>query len=170
MDKAEFLKFRTMIIEEFINIETIINSSISYKFFNKYLTTFVFPVLHSPYFSFALRVDILSKIVENFDDNIRSKILQMNNIRNIFVHISPNYFDNKKEGEKITFDEVGWFPNPKKISERLDFEKEFKEFYKLRDEILPYLVGYAESFGASFSKEPPKLPTSDKKDDLTKTP
>ena len=150
MDKTKFLQYRTMIIEEFINIETIINLCISYKFFNKYDRAFVFLVLHSPYFSFALRIDILSKITKDFKENIRSKILQMNNIRNIFVHISPNYFDNKKEGEKITFDEIGWFPNPKKLSEKLNFEKEFKKFYKLRDEILPYLNDKSKEVGVPF--------------------
>ncbi len=155
MDRAGFMRLRNMVLEEFNNIEMIINISICYKYFGQLNRAFMFPVLHSEYFSFALRLDILSKIIEDFNPKIKSKLLRMGTIRNIFAHISPNYFDNP---DKITFDMLGWFPNPRNINEKLDFEKVHQEFYKLRDEVLPYLDESAIKIGVPF----PKSPESDK--------
>jgi len=152
MDKAEFLKLKHMVLEEFNNLENIINITICYKYFKEVNRGFMFPVLHSSYFSFALRVDILSKILPNFSEDIKGKLNRMGKFRNIFAHISPIYFDN---GEKMTFDKVGWFPNPDKLDEKLDFEKTHKEFFELRDKVLPYIVEQARSVGAPFSDKNP---------------
>ena len=146
MNKLEFLALRNMVLEEFVNLETIINIIISHKYFGNINKDFVFPVLHSPQFSFALRVDILSKIVKDFNKDFKHKLLRMGNIRNIFAHISPNYFDGG--GGEITFDKVGWFPNPDNPSERLDFQAIHREFFELRDKVLSYVVESGKAFGA----------------------
>ena len=104
----------------------------------------MFPVLHNQYFTCALRVDIFSKLVKDFKKRIKSDLLRVGKIRNLYAHISPNYFDG---GEEITAEMLGWYPNPDKQEERLDFKKIFEEFFKLRDIILPYLNDECKKIG-----------------------
>jgi len=138
MDRARFLELRNHVIEKFDNLEFMMNVAISCRYFGHANRDFMFPVLHSPYFSSALRVDVISKIIKDFNKDIKNKLLNMGNIRNIFAHITPNYFDG---GENMAFENVGWFPDPKDPSKKIDFEKEHEEFFEMEKEVLSYISG-----------------------------
>ena len=151
--RAQFYQWRSMILDEFNNLEMIMNMIISHKYFGRGDRNFFFVVLNSPYFTFQLRSDIIKKIKVNFDRDIESKLNRMGNIRNIFAHIIPGYFD---EGEEMKFENLGWFPNPKNPSEKLNFEETFKEFFLLRDEVLPYLNNIWNELGITPIKDDSK--------------
>ena len=144
LTKQQLSEYRNDVIEKFVNIEYLMNSAISQKYFGRVRIDFVFPFLHSQHFSFALRIDVLKKLVKDFNKRMETKLRRMSNLRNYFVHISPNYFG---PNDEITEDNVGYFPNPDKLEEKLDFEKLYTQFIELNTEVLPYIAKIFRELG-----------------------
>ena len=67
IDKDKLSKYRSEVIEKSINIEWIINAIISQHYLKRVILPFVLEVLYDEYFSFALRRNILKKIIKDID-------------------------------------------------------------------------------------------------------
>lgn len=151
MDRKRFEELRRNVLDKFNNLEMFMNLAISQYYFKEVNKDFIFRVLHNPSFSFALRIDILMKMVKDDDkkrfSNMKNKIQQMSNIRNYFAHITPQYFDSNEE---ITMETVGWFPHPKDPSKKINLEEEHEKFFELEKEVHPYILGICTGFGVKF--------------------
>ena len=127
-------KYRSEVIERFINIEWIINAIICQHYFKRVLKPFLLEVLYDEYFSFGLKRRILEKIVENLDKRKLSDLNRANTIRNYFAHCNQQIIegsDPKIEGK--IFD-------PRKIDRPIDFEMLHKEFMSIAIGIEEFLI------------------------------
>ena len=159
MLKEELDKKRIYVIRKFINIESIINIIISSHYFKDkdgrgiVRGDFLFQVLNDEYFQSILRINILKKIVEDFDDKILSKLKALATIRNYLVHIDPNYFETDQKVNEETINLVGYYPHPKNPKEKIDFEKEYNNFLELEKEVGKYLVDICKKYNLEFFKD-----------------
>lgn len=151
MDRKRFEELRRNVLDKFNNLEMMMNLAISMYYFKKIDKDFVFRVLSNPYFTSALRIDILLKIIKDSNKkrfkSIINKIREMSNIRNYFAHITPNYFD---EDEEIKMEKVGWWPHPKDPTKRIDLEEEHEKFFELEKEVHPYILNFCNFLGVKF--------------------
>jgi len=67
MDRKRFEELRRNVLDKFNNLETLMNLAITQFYFNEINKDFMFRVLHGPFFSSSLRIDILLKIVKDSD-------------------------------------------------------------------------------------------------------
>ena len=82
MDEEKLSRYRSEVIERFINIEWIINAIISQHYFKRVLLPFVLEVLYDEYFSFALKRRVLEKIIKTIDNQKVQDLNRLNTIRN----------------------------------------------------------------------------------------
>ena len=83
MDKDKLSKYRSEVIEKFINIEWIINIIISQYYLKRADKSFLFEVLYDEYFSFALKRRLLEKIIKNIANRDNRKIQDLNRLNTI---------------------------------------------------------------------------------------
>ena len=148
MDKDELSKYRAEVIERFINIEWIINGIISQNYFKRVIYSFVLEVLYDPSFSFALRRNILIKIVKDIDNQKVDELNRLNNIRNYFAHCNQEIFeasDKEKERGKII--------DPKNIEKEINFESLYSEFIQKANGVEEYLFKLFIDLGGKALKE-----------------
>ena len=100
IDEETLSKYRAEVIERFINIEIIINATISQHYFERVEKNFYFQVLYDEYFSFSLKRRILEKIVNNINTQQVQDLNRLNTIRNYFAHCGTEFipapYNNKK--------------------------------------------------------------------------
>lgn len=154
MDKETLSKYRSEIIEKFINCETIIDSIITLHYFKNehgiLNFSFMMEVLYDEYFTFALKRRILLKIVPNIDNKKIQDLNRLNTIRNYFAHYNQQWFDGPpipKPGE------WGMTPDPRDTDREINFEKMHKEFIKKEKKVLKYLFKIYRDMGASLTKQ-----------------
>ncbi len=151
MDRKRFEELRRNVLDKFNNLEILMNLAITKYYFEEINKDFMFRVLHSPFFSSSLRIDILLKIVKDSDkkrfNRIINNLKNMSNIRNYFAHITPQYFSS---GGEVTMEKVGWFPHPKDPSKIIDLEEEHEKFFELEKEVHPYLLKFCNFLKVSF--------------------
>ena len=147
MERDLVSKYRSEVIERFINLEWLINAIISQHYFNKTYRPFMMEVLYDESFSFSLRKNILIKISPDFDKRILQKIFRMNTIRNYFAHCNQEIIeiDDPTEGKTI---------DPRKLENLIDFEKLFNEFMGEICEIEEYLFSIYKMKGGIASTDP----------------
>lgn len=143
MKEEKLSKYRSEVIEKFINIEWIINAIISQYYFRKVLQPFVLGVLYDEYFSFGLRRRVLEKIIPSLDKSKIEDLNRLNTIRNYFAHCNQQIFKVFK-GSKP---EEGFVPDPKNTKKAIDFEKLYTEFVSKEKEVTKYLFGIYKDIG-----------------------
>ena len=149
MDKDTLSKYRSEIIEKFINIEWIINIIISQYYLKRADKSFLFEVLYDEYFSFALKRRILEKIIKNIANRDNRKIQdlnRLNTIRNYFAHCGQEYIKGPDKTQK------GKVLDPKNIEEEVDFESLYSEFMKEQGSVANYLIQISVDLGAELEK------------------
>ena len=148
MDDNKISEYRAEIIERFINIEWLINGLISQHYFKRVVFSFMFEVLYDPSFSFALRRNILEKIVKDINKQKVEELNQLNKIRNYFAHCNQKFFeipDKEKERGKVI--------DPKNIEKEIDFEKLYTDFMEIVGGVEKYLLRLFEDLGGIAEKE-----------------
>src|SRR3989344_3281853 len=135
-------KYRSEVIEKFINIESLMNAIISQHYFKKVIAPFVFELLYDVNCTFALKRNILQKIEPNFSK--LETINRLNNIRNLFAHCNQEVFEGSK---KPAPGETGKVLDPKDTKKELDFEKLYKEFTKEEGRVTQALGNLYMSLG-----------------------
>lgn len=141
--------YRSEIIEKFINVEKIMNLIISQYYFKKVRIDFLLDVLYNQYSNFALRLEIIKKILPEFDSKIEYDLRKLNVTRNYFAHWDVTLFKNemgKPSQESYT-------PHPKNKDKTLDFKESYQEFIEKENGITEYLFEEYKKLGGVFIKE-----------------
>jgi hypothetical protein len=142
-------KYRSEVIERFINIEWLINAIITQHYFKRIVASFLFDVLYDEYFNFGLKRRILEKIIPNIDKSRIHDLNRLNTIRNYFAHCNQEIFF----GSGIPHsEEKGFIPNPRKLTEEVDFETLYNEFLEIEKSVANYLMSILKSLGAKITK------------------
>jgi hypothetical protein len=143
MDKVQ--QYRSEVIERFINLDCIVNAIISQHYFKRVYEPFYLEVLYDENFSFALKRNILTKIVEEFDKGILEKLHRLNTIRNYFAHCGVEFIDMKSDAHRSKI------IDPKKIDSQINFDELYKEFNDKATSVEEYLFSIYENKGGQFS-------------------
>lgn len=145
MNFAEISKARGQVIDNFVQIETLIASIISNFYVgrqNPYSFMFSLQVLYDENCSFGMKRNILKKILELIqlernkkkeDGSNFEKLYKLNKVRNLFAHCGPDVFIAiEGQGKRIT-------PSPQDPSTPIDFGGELQIFMKLFPEVFLWL-------------------------------
>jgi hypothetical protein len=149
MDKDKLSKYRSEVIERFINIETLVDAIICQHYFKKMLINFYLEVLYDEYFSFGLKRRILEKIVKNINSQKMQDLNRLNTIRNYFAHYNQEIIkvaDETQEGKVI---------DPRSIEKGINFEELYAEFMSKAGGVEEYLVKLYQNLGGALLAEPP---------------
>lgn len=133
---------RADVLEELSGIESFINIIISNHYFGKTCDDFVIEVLQDEYFSFALRGNILKKILKKRDFYERKKFenfSELGRIRNKFAHIYLPTLDRKK-GEIR-------YPHPRHPEEDINYKELYDDFTRRNHEAGDYLLNIFNKMG-----------------------
>ena len=155
MDKDKLSKYRSEVIERFINVEWIINAIISQHYFKKAIMPFLLEVLYDEYFSFALRRKILEKIIKNIDSQKVQELNRLNTIRNYFAHCNQEIFkisDIEVKDGKVIEKAEGKVIDPRNIEKEVDFESLYSEFMKIAGGVEEYLAKLYQDLGGALLK------------------
>ena len=146
MENDLISKYRSEVIERFINLEWLINAIISQHYFNNVYLQFMLEVLYDENFPFSLRKNILVKICPSFDKKILQKIYRLNTIRNYFSHCNQEIIElnNPTEGKVI---------DPRNLNCSIDFEMLYQEFMSEIGEIEEYLSSIYKSKGGIITSD-----------------
>lgn len=155
MDDEVISKYRSEVIERTINVEWIMNIIISQHYLKRVVKPFILEVLYDEYFNFALKRRILEKIVESFDSGKLQVLNRINTIRNYFAHCNQRLF----EGTDIpTEEDEGKIVDPRRPDRAINFEKQYKEFMSIIDDLEKYLVTiYLEKGGELYTLSDSKV-------------
>lgn len=143
IDKTKLSEYRAIVIEKFINIESIINMIICQHYFKRIIGAFYFEVLYDEYFTFGLKRRILEKIINNFDIHMLHDLNRLNTIRNHFAHYNQEVSlgTDKPPRRKVI--------NPRNLTEEIDFNILYSEFMKKQGVVTDYLFDILKQKGAS---------------------
>ena len=147
MDKDKLSKYRSEVIEKFINIEWIINAIISQNYFKRVVRSFVLEVLYDEYFSFGLKRRILEKIIKDIDKQKVQDLNRLNTIRNYFAHCNQEIIEGSDKTKK------GKIIDPKNIERELNFESLYSEFVGKEGDVAKYLFKLFQDLGGMAEKE-----------------
>lgn len=161
MDKDKLSKYRSEVIERFINVEWMINAIISQHYFKGdsrkgVRTPFMLKVLYDPYFSFPLRRQILEKILKKNKEDKKTihktmkDLYRLNTIRNYFAHCGQEFIILTEKPLKRRA------INPEDIEQELDFESLYTEFMKTVQGIEQYLVKLQYALGVTLITKLPE--------------
>jgi hypothetical protein len=148
MEKELLSKYRSDVIEKFINIETIVNAIICQYYFKKVVMNFFFDVLYDEYFSFGFKRKILEKIIKEPNRKKIDDLNRLSNIRNYFVHRNQEIVENKPEAKAI-------IPDPKNTRKGIDFEGLYRELLIKEKEVTEYLADIFSKLGGVMENELP---------------
>jgi len=127
MDEDSLTAARGEIIEDFIDLETMVNTVISAHYFKEISIPFYYEVLYDENFSFGFKLKILAKIVPQDKQNRRhiENLRSLNHIRNYFAHRGAQFLPPGELGENGM---VGFVPDPKNLDKVIDYDKLYKDF------------------------------------------
>jgi len=137
MDETTIAKYRAEVIKKSINIEWYLNILISQRYLGYLDNDFIFEVLYDPYFSFSLKINIVSKLKDTNQEMI-GKLKDIGRIRNIFAHYDPNFV--QPSGEEVSL-------NPKNLEQQIDFQREFENFITHEKKVQNYLKQVLTTLG-----------------------
>ena len=144
MTSKSISELRSEVIEVFIGIEGLVDCIIGAHYLGRLSLAFYHEVLYDEYFSFGLKVRILTKILSS-EGNPAEKQIQLlrrlNNIRNIFAHCGITRYDAETK--------TSYIPNPKQPDEGLDFNALHTEFVDALPDLRDYLLAKAAERGAN---------------------
>jgi hypothetical protein len=148
----EISKYRAEVIERAINIEWIINAIISQHYFKYVNINFLFEVLYDQNITFALKRNILDKILQSRNHQNEQKMHELNrlnSIRNYFAHCNQEIYTIKSK--------EGFIPDPKKPENPIDFNKLYEEFITIAKQVESWLFEEYKGMGGIFSQTKPGL-------------
>ncbi len=145
MDEEKISRYRSGVIEHFINCEMIINAIISQHYFGKVMKPFLLEVLYDEYFSFGLKRRILTKTIPNIDKERLADLNRLNTLRNYFAHCNQQFFQGSQKS-------VGFIPDPRKTEVGIDFEKLYTEFMEKEPKVIKYLTTILKEKGGIMEK------------------
>jgi hypothetical protein len=120
---SEISEWRATVLERSINVEWLVNATISQHYFGKVMDAFVLQVLNDEYFSFGLKRSILSKILGKNHKKLIGHLHRIGEIRNRFAHSAPHVVTTEHPG--------GFAPDPKNPKQPVDFAALYAEFENL---------------------------------------
>ncbi len=144
MDKELLSKYRSEVIEKFINVEFFINAIICQYYFKKVIANFFFDILYDEYFSFGFKSKILLKIIKEPDRRKIDDLNRLSNIRNYFAHRGQEIIPNEPEAKAI-------IPDPRNIEVGIDFELLYKEFLSKEKTVIEYLENIYLGMGGIYA-------------------
>jgi hypothetical protein len=138
-------KYRSEVIEKFINIEVIVNTIISQHYFKRGVASFIFELLCDVNCTFALKRNVLYKIAPSFSKI--EDLNRLNSIRNYFAHCNMEVF----EGSTRPLPGVkGKILNPKDIKKGIDFDVLYREFVNKEESLTQALWDLYLSLGGEW--------------------
>lgn len=146
MDRETLSKYRSDVIERFINIEWLINAVISQHYFKRVSKPFVLEVLYDEYFSFALKRRILEKVIKNIDNQKIQDLNRLNTIRNYFAHCNQEIIEGTDKKQK------GKIIDPRNIEKEINFESLHAELMRIAGGVEEYLFKLYEDLGGVAEK------------------
>ena len=149
MNRETLSKYRSDVIEKFINCEMIISAIISQHYFKKIFIEFLLEVLYDEHFTFGLKRSILEKIVPDLNKAKINDLNRLNRIRNYFAHRNQEFFFGPEKPEPGT---KGVIPDPRDVKKEIDFEKLYKEFIKKEPEVTRYLADIFIGLGGEMAR------------------
>ncbi len=138
-------QYRAEVIEQAINIETIVNAIICQHYLKRVRIDFWLQVLYDEYFSFGLKRRILTKIVDEFDNKKIQDLNRLINIRNYFAHYNQEII----KGAQIN---DGTIPDPRNTMKSIDFEQLYEEFKVIATQIETWLSRIYQNKGGQLFK------------------
>jgi len=142
-------KYRSEVIERFINIEWLLNAIITQHYFKRMVSSFLFEVLYDEYFNFGLKRRIIEKIIPNINGQRLQDLNRLNTIRNYFAHCNQEMFF----GSGIpSSQEKGFIPDPRKPDREVDFKKLYEEFIEKEGLVADYLMDILRKLGGKLDK------------------
>lgn len=146
--REKLKQMRTDVLDEFTFLEYLIGVVISNHYLGETNFDFAIEVLHDENFSFALRRNILDKILRKkgwYNENQFQNFHNLGRIRNKFAHMGPALVDRKKGGIR--------YPDPKFPEKDVDYEKHYGDFKKSSKAALHYLLDTFKKMGISDKKK-----------------
>jgi hypothetical protein len=131
MDRKKILEYRGIVVDRFINIDTILNALISLHYFKEVSSNFILEVLYDEYFSFALKRRIVQKIIPNLDSKMIEDLNRLNTIRNYFAHCGMEFVKDGNASKVL---------DPRNLKKGIDFEALFKEFMEKEHNVANYFL------------------------------
>ena len=147
MNRDTLSKYRSEVIERFINIEWIINAIISQHYFKRVILPFVLEVLYDEYFSFALKRRILEKVIKNIDNRKIQDLNRLNTIRNYFAHCNQEIIEGTDKTQR------GKIIDPRNIQKEVNFESLYADFMERAGGVEEYLAKLFQGLGGALERE-----------------
>jgi len=153
VDKQRLMKLRGLVIDQMINLETMISAIICQHYFNRVRKDFLLEMLYDEQFTFALKRRIFEKIINKTPSDLNEQsmrdIYRLNTIRNLFAHcgieiISPP--------TPLSSDRRRRIPNPRAVDKELDFESLYAEFTRKGSAVSNYLQKLLIKSGVTLTK------------------
>jgi hypothetical protein len=145
MDESRLTEARGEIIEDLIDLETMINVVISAHYFGKVSAPFYYEVLYDEYFSFGLKLNILEKIIPAHHRKHIENLRRLGTIRNYFAHRGTQFIHPGTVGKNGT---VGMVPDPKKPDRSIDYDNLYEEFLSKQPAEFEYLLNLLAEQGS----------------------
>jgi len=141
IDEKTLQKYRNKVLSRTNHTDMLVSSIICIHYFGGIPTGFISNVLYQLPLSFTSRINMLNKILkEKKQSNTKliTKLKDMATIRNIFAHCELKI--KIKGKEEYIF-------NPKNFHKPIDFEKEYKKFIEIDNEVSPILFNLYKEIG-----------------------
>lgn len=155
MNIANITKVRGQVVEDFVQIETLITTIITNFYVgrqNPFSFMFSLQVLYDENCSFGMKRNILKKIItlthpekEQVKETEREfhKLHKLNKIRNLFAHCGPDiYFAVQGKGRRIT-------PNPQSPTEPIELDRQYVTYKELYPQVFRWLNALLQEIDAS---------------------
>jgi hypothetical protein len=146
---TEISSMRAEVIEQFINIEWLINAIICQHYIGHPHKEFTLEFLYDEYCSFALKRGVLFKIAPQLKRDIGKHLYRLNTIRNYFAHVGKEIFDASQTGKP------GRIPDPRDHKKSVDFAELRDEFLTLARPVVLALANHYQAIGGTLRRVNP---------------
>lgn len=138
---------RGFVLERSVNLEWLINATISQHFFGQVRWDFISTVLYDEYFSFGLKCSVLEKILGDGAKRTVDDLRHLGKIRNHFAHRGPHV--------STPSNPTAFAPDPRAVEKPLNFEQLFQDFRDLYPKVEKAIIESFVARGGQLSTEPP---------------
>jgi len=137
-------QMRAAVIEKSINIEWLMNATISQHYFGQVKISFLSEFLYDEYCSFALKRRVLLKVCPELKGRFESDLGRINTIRNYFAHCGQQIVEGADPNGPARA------PDPKDFTKAIDFAALYKEFGELEKAVLDQLFATFKGKGGQY--------------------
>ncbi|CAK8715229.1 MAG: hypothetical protein CDV28_1283 [Candidatus Electronema aureum] len=149
MSRDIMSKYRTKIIEDFINIEGYVCAIICKQYLGKVTQDFMREVLFDELFSSGLKANLFEKVLKRNKDiqkprEYADQFRQLSRYRNFFAHCNTTFSDDGTDGT------LGRVPDPRNQDKYLNIEDIIKNFTEIYTKLSKDLIEIMDKMGIWF--------------------